>query len=243
MAHEPQDFRPSKNADPTKHDRDPVVLERVQELTWALVDEQITDDEMRLLDNLLLSDDEARGTYIGCMQLHTDLMDHFAASASAGWSGASSNAGARLSERSCRCRRADVQSQSVNARPVGSTAWVHALSLRRACCSAFASRSRLHALRRALTCHPRRAVLSELRNRLEVVAQRRIEFLVDRKRFVVVRFAAACGLSLAVGFDGGVAGLDDVLELAGADGRQQGHAVGRAFVGVDRDDLLPNTSA
>jgi len=81
MAHEPQDFRPSKNADPTKHDRDPVVLERVQELTWALVDEQISNDEMRLLDNLLLSDDEARSTYIGCIQLHTDLLEHYRASA------------------------------------------------------------------------------------------------------------------------------------------------------------------
>ena len=54
------------------------IVERVQELTWALVDEQIDDDEMRLLDNLLLSDDGARETYIGCMQLHTDLMQQFA---------------------------------------------------------------------------------------------------------------------------------------------------------------------
>ena len=53
---------------------DPVVLERVQELTWALVDEQITDDEMALLDNLLLSDDQARKHYVDCMHLHSDLM-------------------------------------------------------------------------------------------------------------------------------------------------------------------------
>ena len=57
--------------------RDPVLNERVQELTWALVDEQITDDEVRLLDNLLLSDDVARQTYIDCVQLHSDLMYHF----------------------------------------------------------------------------------------------------------------------------------------------------------------------
>src|SRR5262245_21239617 len=56
---------------------DSVVNERVQELTWSLVDEQISDDEMRLLDNLLLSDDDARQTYIGCIQLHTDLAQHF----------------------------------------------------------------------------------------------------------------------------------------------------------------------
>ena len=55
---------------------DPVVRERVQELTWALLDEQILDDEMKLLDNLLLSDDSARDTYIQCVQLHTDLMQY-----------------------------------------------------------------------------------------------------------------------------------------------------------------------
>ena len=60
-----------------KQHRDPVVNERVQELTWALMDEQISSDEMRLLDNLLLSDNVARDTYIGCVQLHTDLLYHF----------------------------------------------------------------------------------------------------------------------------------------------------------------------
>jgi hypothetical protein len=55
-----------------------VVLERVQELTWDLLDEQITDDEMTLLDSLLLSDDQARNRYIECVQLHVDLMAHFA---------------------------------------------------------------------------------------------------------------------------------------------------------------------
>jgi hypothetical protein len=63
----------AKNAD------DHVISERVQELTWALLDEQINDDEFHLLDNLLLSDEKARGSYIGCVQLHADLMSHFAA--------------------------------------------------------------------------------------------------------------------------------------------------------------------
>jgi hypothetical protein len=57
---------------------DTPVLERVQELTWALLDEEITDDEFSLLDTLLLSDDEARKCYIECIQLHTDLMAHYA---------------------------------------------------------------------------------------------------------------------------------------------------------------------
>jgi hypothetical protein len=60
---------------------DATVIERVQELTWALVDEEITDDEMTLLDSLLLSDDQARNRYIECIQLHVDLMAHYAKAA------------------------------------------------------------------------------------------------------------------------------------------------------------------
>jgi hypothetical protein len=46
-------------------------------LSWALIDEQINEDEFRLLDTLLLSDESARKTYVGCVQLHVDLMSHF----------------------------------------------------------------------------------------------------------------------------------------------------------------------
>src|SRR3954451_12665994 len=57
---------------------DQLVKERVQELTWALVDESISDDELSLLESLLLSDDAARSTYLGSMQMHSDLLSHFA---------------------------------------------------------------------------------------------------------------------------------------------------------------------
>lgn len=62
---------------------DATVQERVQELSWALFDEQINDDDLRLLENLLLSDDKARKTYVDCVQLHTDLAAHFAKPAAA----------------------------------------------------------------------------------------------------------------------------------------------------------------
>jgi hypothetical protein len=62
---------------------DSVISDRVQELTWALLDEQINDDEFMLLDNLLLADDKARDTYLGCTRLHADLMAHFAVPAGA----------------------------------------------------------------------------------------------------------------------------------------------------------------
>jgi len=57
------------------------VRERVQELTWALVDDQITPDELQLLESLLLGDDAARETYLDCIQLHADLTTHFAEAA------------------------------------------------------------------------------------------------------------------------------------------------------------------
>jgi hypothetical protein len=49
----------------------------VESLSWALLDEQITDDEIGLLDTLLLSDASARSAYVGCVQLHNDLLFHF----------------------------------------------------------------------------------------------------------------------------------------------------------------------
>ena len=45
----------------------------VQELTWALVDEQATEGQIRHLEELLLADHEARRVYMMCMQLHADL--------------------------------------------------------------------------------------------------------------------------------------------------------------------------
>jgi hypothetical protein len=52
--------------------------QRVQELTWALLDDQINADEFTELDNALLNDVQARQTYVGCVQLHRDLLAHFA---------------------------------------------------------------------------------------------------------------------------------------------------------------------
>jgi hypothetical protein len=57
---------------------DATVQERVQELTWALLDDQINADEMRLLETLIISDDKARDTYVRSVQLHADLVGLFA---------------------------------------------------------------------------------------------------------------------------------------------------------------------
>lgn len=51
------------------------LLDRVEELTWALVDEHIDDGEIAQLEKLLLEHEDARKTYVQCMQMHADL--HF----------------------------------------------------------------------------------------------------------------------------------------------------------------------
>ena len=50
-------------------------LDEVQELVWALVDDQATQTENDRLEQLLLGSEEARHTYVMCMQMHADL--HF----------------------------------------------------------------------------------------------------------------------------------------------------------------------
>src|SRR5262245_46696472 len=67
MASQPTDHAGNENSD------------RVQELTWALLDEQISDDEFAQLNGTLLRDDKSRDTYLNCVRLHADLMAHFAA--------------------------------------------------------------------------------------------------------------------------------------------------------------------
>jgi hypothetical protein len=52
--------------------------QRVQDLTWALLDELITDNELATLNQLLIESASARATYIQCIQLHADLSGHFA---------------------------------------------------------------------------------------------------------------------------------------------------------------------
>jgi hypothetical protein len=49
------------------------VVDEVQDLVWALVDERATDRQIRRLENLCRQNAEARRTYVKCMQLHADL--------------------------------------------------------------------------------------------------------------------------------------------------------------------------
>lgn len=51
--------------------------DRVRELTWAMVDENLEDSQWSELQKLLTDSSSARFAYIEAMQLHTDLLFHF----------------------------------------------------------------------------------------------------------------------------------------------------------------------
>jgi hypothetical protein len=49
----------------------------IEDLVWAMLDEQISDDDIHRLEDLLGSDEDARQIYLQCVQLHVDLMYRF----------------------------------------------------------------------------------------------------------------------------------------------------------------------
>jgi hypothetical protein len=51
------------------------VMTEVQELTWAMIDQCATEEDIHRLEKLLLEHEEARRGYVLCMQMHADL--HF----------------------------------------------------------------------------------------------------------------------------------------------------------------------
>jgi hypothetical protein len=53
------------------------LLDRVDELVSALVDDYITDADFAELEATLLTSRDARSRYIDDMQLHVDLIHHF----------------------------------------------------------------------------------------------------------------------------------------------------------------------
>jgi hypothetical protein len=50
----------------------------VENLVWAMLDEQISEQDFRLLDETLRDDEQARQLYLQCVQLHVDLANFYA---------------------------------------------------------------------------------------------------------------------------------------------------------------------
>lgn len=67
------------------------LLEQVEELTWALVDDHIDAAQLAELEKLLLDNEVARKTYVECMQMHADLHFMFNQNAKRGVTGSSSS--------------------------------------------------------------------------------------------------------------------------------------------------------
>jgi hypothetical protein len=66
------------------HSDDAAVLDQVQELTWALLDDNASEGEVSRLEGLLASSDSARQDYLRCVELHVGLHEHFAGAAASG---------------------------------------------------------------------------------------------------------------------------------------------------------------
>src|SRR5262249_20024892 len=50
----------------------------LEALVWAMLDGQISEEELGRLDALLRDDEEARRLYLQCVQLHVDLANFYA---------------------------------------------------------------------------------------------------------------------------------------------------------------------
>ena len=57
----------------TETERTPPADHNVEDLVWAMLDEQISDEDFRRLEELLRADEDARRLYMQCVQLHVDL--------------------------------------------------------------------------------------------------------------------------------------------------------------------------
>ena len=52
-------------------------IEELDQLVWALLDDQLTSSEIERLEQMLIGDEDLRKHYVRCMQLHADLHTMF----------------------------------------------------------------------------------------------------------------------------------------------------------------------
>lgn len=53
------------------------LLDEAEQMIWALLDDEIAEQDVKKLETLLAENDAVRQRYIECTQLHVDLKDHF----------------------------------------------------------------------------------------------------------------------------------------------------------------------
>lgn len=54
------------------------MLDEAELMIWALLDEEIAEQDTQKLEKLLSENEQVRQRYIECTQLHVDLTQHFA---------------------------------------------------------------------------------------------------------------------------------------------------------------------
>jgi hypothetical protein len=75
MTIDPKKTTPSANI---ATERSMLLLDEVEKLSWAWLDEQIDDAELERLEHLLATHAEARERHLCCVQMHLNLAEHFA---------------------------------------------------------------------------------------------------------------------------------------------------------------------
>lgn len=60
------------------------LLDEAEALIWSLLDDEIKPEDIKRLENLLQGDEKVRERYISCVQMHTDLHQHFQPTPEAG---------------------------------------------------------------------------------------------------------------------------------------------------------------
>ncbi len=53
------------------------LLAEAEALIWALLDDEIKPTDMKRLEGLIQENEQVRQRYISCVQMHTDLHQHF----------------------------------------------------------------------------------------------------------------------------------------------------------------------
>jgi hypothetical protein len=63
------------------HDSNDELLAQAEEMTWSLLDDNLSPAEVPRLEKMIEDNGEVRARYLECVQLHADLTGHFAGDA------------------------------------------------------------------------------------------------------------------------------------------------------------------
>jgi len=71
------DSNPKSGGENTQAQTGEASLELAETLIWSLLDNEIEPTGVKQLESLLQEDEQVRQLYVNCVQMHTDLQEHF----------------------------------------------------------------------------------------------------------------------------------------------------------------------